>query len=216
MNEINALKQEQHHLNNELLTVKEENATLHRILSEIFNNSSLLNQIIKHQNIVDSLKNNPLSYPLGENIKWSTNPLVVFDLRNSFVSVISANEEFCELFGYSVEEVMSMSWTNFIHPSYIERTKQILMSAKGNTVRFNQCYIKKNGDLFVANDIHTLIYDNNGHINIDIVQIIPIKTDMGPLTRNVTGHDDNIPRINQSEEDLNDYELWSPSSYEIN
>src|SRR5690606_15838149 len=124
------------------------------------------------------------SLSLGDNIKWSTNPLVVFDLRKSQVTVISANEEFCHLFGYTVEEVMSMSWTNFIHPDYIERTKKILMSAKGSTVRFNQCYVHKNGDVFLANDIHTLIHDSNGHISIDIAQILPLKTDMGSLTGN--------------------------------
>lgn len=212
MNEIRALKQEQNQLNNELLSVKEENSILHSILSELFTNTSLLNQIIKHQNLVDSLKNsNTLSYSIGDNVKWSTNPLVVLDLRNSFVSVISANEEFCELFGYTIEEVMTMSWTNFIHPNYIDRTKQILLSAKGSTIRFNQCYILKNGDILLANDIHTLIYDSNGHIKIDIVQILPIKTDIGSVP-NLT-FDDNIPKIGQSDEYLNDY-MWP--SYEIN
>jgi PAS domain S-box-containing protein len=48
--------------------------------------------------------------------------MVVFDLVKSPAIVLTANEKFCRLFGYKLEDVVGMPWKQLIHPDYLERT----------------------------------------------------------------------------------------------
>jgi PAS domain S-box-containing protein len=48
--------------------------------------------------------------------------MVVFDLVKSPAIILTANEQFCRLFGYKMEDVVGMPWKQLIHPDYLERT----------------------------------------------------------------------------------------------
>lgn len=221
LNEIRNMKEDHNRLNNEISLIKDENRKLNGILSGIFGNSQILNQIAQNMRTKDSLtesvklnsSSSAITHPSQDNVKWASNPLVVFDLSQA--SVITANEEFCNMFGYTIDEVKSMNWTKFIHPDYVERTKMILIRhGKANNVRFKQVYVNKFGEPFVSNDTHTLIIDNNGNFKADVVQTIPEKTLVENIKEYVPQHYEfvNNPTVEERQDVIND-DFWLNDEY---
>lgn len=221
LNEIRNIKQDHDRLNNEIAVIKDENRKLHGILTSIFGNGQILSQLAQtmrsKESLADNVKltssNNAIAHTSQDRVKWNSNPLVVFDLSQSQASVITANEEFCDMFGYTIDEVKSMNWTKFIHPDYVERTRSILTHhRKGNNVHFKQVYINKFGKPFVSNDSHTLIMDNNGNIKADVVQTIPEKTSIENIKEYLLHNYDYSNNQADERNDIND-DFWLNDEY---
>ncbi len=102
--------------------------------------------------------------------------MVVFDLIKSPAIVLTANEHFCQLFGYKLEEVIGMPWKKFIHPDYLERTTAILRQKNLQAaIQFTQVYRNSEGMTFVALDTHSFFFGNHGTPRADLVTVQPLQ-----------------------------------------
>ena len=78
---------------------------------------------------------------------------------------IHVNKAFCEMTGYSAEELSSLKWQDITHPDDIEMTQNSinsLLHGKTDSVRFNKRYIKKDGSVLWVDVSSLLRLDNNG------------------------------------------------------
>ncbi len=68
---------------------------------------------------------------------------------------INTNQTFCEMLGYSQEELKNRKWQELTHPEDVELTQNainLLLSGEKEAVRFTKRYIHKNGS-FVWTDV---------------------------------------------------------------
>jgi PAS domain S-box-containing protein len=90
---------------------------------------------------------------------------------------IIINQAFCDIIGYSQEEISTIKWQQLTHPADIEHDQQIvnsILSGERNTARWEKRYIHKNGSV-VWVDINTsLFHDNDGKPLYFITSIIDI------------------------------------------
>lgn len=78
---------------------------------------------------------------------------------------IEVNQAFCELLGYSQEELNNIKWQDISHPDDFELTKheiQPLLSGVKNAARFTKRYLHKNGSIIWADVSTTLRRDSSG------------------------------------------------------
>ncbi len=78
---------------------------------------------------------------------------------------LNANSAFCELIGYSTEELKNKKWADYTHPDDIAYNMNItenILSNGNKSSRWEKRYIHKNGSIIWA-DIHTfLLREENG------------------------------------------------------
>jgi len=78
---------------------------------------------------------------------------------------IHVNKAFCELLGYSVEELVHKTWQEITHPDDINLTQKAidsLVSGQVKTVRFNKRYLHKNGSNVWTDVQSSLRHDETG------------------------------------------------------
>jgi PAS domain S-box-containing protein len=79
---------------------------------------------------------------------------------------LNANKAFCEILGYSLEELRNLRWQEISHAEDIEFTQHqvnLLLSGAKESVRFIKRYIHKNGSVVWADLSTALRRDDNGH-----------------------------------------------------
>ena len=78
---------------------------------------------------------------------------------------LHANQAYCEMIGYSKEEIMDHAWADFTHPDDIAYNNMVIANILANgkkSDRWEKRYIHKNGSIIWV-DIHTLLHrDDNG------------------------------------------------------
>ncbi len=90
---------------------------------------------------------------------------------------IHVNKSFCDMLGYTEEELMSINWATLTHPDDIEGSNQILESLlKGekSMVSYEKRYICKNGGIVWANLNTFLQRDNEGNPKYYITNVVDI------------------------------------------
>lgn len=98
--------------------------------------------------------------------------IVIYDLTKLPATVKTANETFCRMLGYDMQEVLGQPWTKFVHPAYHERVKQIFNTRPLSTIiEFDLVYRHRNGGLFSTFDSHTIIFAADGTPVSDLVAI---------------------------------------------
>jgi len=95
----------------------------------------------------------------------------VFDYSNVGKSITSldgeihVNKAFCEMLGYSPEELQGKTWQDITHPDDLELSQKeidAILSGEKETVRFTKRYLKKNGSIVWADISTSLRWDNQG------------------------------------------------------
>ncbi len=78
---------------------------------------------------------------------------------------LNANAAFCNMIGYSEEELQNKKWADYTYPDDVEINRRILeniISGKEKSARWEKRYLHKNGSITWV-DIHTfLLRDENG------------------------------------------------------
>jgi PAS domain S-box-containing protein len=78
---------------------------------------------------------------------------------------INVNKAFCDMLGYSTEELQARKWQELTYPDDIEATHKALdplLSGEKDSARFEKRYIHKNGPIIWADVSTTLRKDVNG------------------------------------------------------
>lgn len=90
---------------------------------------------------------------------------------------IHVNKAFCEMLGYSPEELQKKKWQDITHPDDIENTEKelnTLLSGKKKKIRFLKRYIKKDGSIVWADILTSLRWDKDHNPMYFITAIIDI------------------------------------------
>jgi PAS domain S-box-containing protein len=76
------------------------------------------------------------------------------------------NAAFCDMLGYSKEEISDKKWNSITHPDDIAYNNYVIakiLAGEAKSVRWEKRYIHKNGSIIWV-DIHTFLHrDTNGH-----------------------------------------------------
>ena len=96
---------------------------------------------------------------------------------------LNVNQAFCNMVGYSAEELKHRKWQEITHPEDIELTNtanEALISGKKESMRFNKRFIHKNGGIVWADVSTSLRRDETGK-PLYFMTIIPgyYRTQMG-------------------------------------
>ncbi|PRP72966.1 GGDEF domain-containing protein, partial [Planoprotostelium fungivorum] len=156
LNEMKKMRQEMDRTNDEMLALRIQN--------------------MKLNNNIESIKarlptNEPLLLTEGKG-------MVAFDLRRHPAYVLTANDIFCQMMGYTLEEVLGKPWQKFIHPDYIERTMSILRSRdhRNPTVSFEQMWVTRQGHAFATTDSHSIFFSNGLPVSDIVFMTLSTKT----------------------------------------
>jgi len=89
-------------------------------------------------------------------------PMIFSDLDDL---VIAVNDAFCEMIGFTREELVGHDSTQFTHPDDIgleQRTNQRLVSSRENQVRFVKHYLRKDGDVITSEVSRSAAHNDAG------------------------------------------------------
>ena len=78
---------------------------------------------------------------------------------------LTVNKAFCDMLGYSQEELVNQRWQDITHPEDIEgsnRVVQLLLAGEKDSVRFTKRYLHKNGSTIWADVSISLRRDQEG------------------------------------------------------
>jgi len=97
----------------------------------------------------------------------------------SFVSgkFIQVNQAFCEMLGYSQEELLAMNFLDFTHPDDMEFSKEFIKNIihkKNQNSSVEKRYVKKDGSIIWAITSASLLRDINNEPRFFIVQVVNI------------------------------------------
>lgn len=87
------------------------------------------------------------------------------------------NKAFCDIVGYSEEELKVKNWKEITHPDDIQESVEIvssLLDGKIDRANYQKRYIHKNGNIVWTDMITALFKDKDGNINSFITTIIDI------------------------------------------
>ncbi|HEY9881570.1 MAG TPA: PAS domain S-box protein, partial [Leptolyngbyaceae cyanobacterium] len=93
-------------------------------------------------------------------------PIAISLARVDNYQIFRVNAAHHQLFGYSNEELATLSFADFAHPDDVEKNvEQVKRMVRGEIPGFQieQRFIKKNGDVILANMTVALIRDREGH-----------------------------------------------------
>jgi len=90
---------------------------------------------------------------------------------------LRANRAFCEMVGYTEEELQGKSWKEITHPDDIEESKQAIQTllTSENEVNYEKRYLHKNGSTVYTNVFSKLQRDENNNPSFFITSIINIS-----------------------------------------
>ena len=136
------------------------------------NKNETLDKIREITNVLTKKENKTFDSMLNESV-WR----VVFDFApvamciagtNTFFKEV--NKYFCEMMGYTREEMLTTPYTSFVHPDDIEKTyaQAGKLGAKRQTEGFKNRYIKKNGEVITL-EWYSIAYDEGAIIAIAII-----------------------------------------------
>jgi len=195
MKELKKVKQDQERLDNEVLNLKLENSNLTSRLRnsqwQVMRLMEYFSQLaesgptqVPYRHPVLSIGSSddepslpdfipPHSYP-GTVPNPSEQPMVVYNVTKNTAIVLTANSTFCELLGYELDEVIGLSWTEFIPPYAIAKTMALLRQTSRNPqsrgiITVDQVYKHTGGGIFNSIDTHTILFGKDGHPISDIV-----------------------------------------------
>ncbi len=72
---------------------------------------------------------------------------------------LHANQAFCDMIGYSIEEIQNQKWEDYTYPDDISYNHQIIgriLAGNGKSFRWEKRYLHKNGSIIWV-DIHTFL-----------------------------------------------------------
>eukprot|EP01126_Amoeba_proteus_P058293 TRINITY_DN7505_c0_g3_i1.p1 TRINITY_DN7505_c0_g3~~TRINITY_DN7505_c0_g3_i1.p1 ORF type:complete len:294 (+),score=47.10 TRINITY_DN7505_c0_g3_i1:94-975(+) len=102
-------------------------------------------------------------------------PIIIFDVSRDPPVVITANNKFCEIFGYTIQEIRGVSFTNFVHPHYVDYSiTKIKQEYLKPSLSFQQVYVTKTGKVMVSQDCHSFFLGDDGVNLIDFVTVNPL------------------------------------------
>jgi PAS domain S-box-containing protein len=90
---------------------------------------------------------------------------------------LQVNRAFCELLGYSDEELVHSRWQDITHPDDIESTQRAidqLLSGERDSARFTKRYLHKNGSVVWADILTSLRRDKEGQPLYFMTNVIDI------------------------------------------
>mmetsp|Transcript_36663 Transcript_36663/g.50445 ORF Transcript_36663/g.50445 Transcript_36663/m.50445 type:complete len:352 (-) Transcript_36663:61-1116(-) len=180
LSEIRKIKEDNRRLQEELLAVKLENLKL----SSMF----LTDQTVPNMSTaLACTRPRP-----REEEDMSEKPMVVYDLRHRPPTILTTNFQFCNLVGYSMDEIIGSPWQKYIHHDYIDRTMAFLSQrAKSPYIHIEQIYKHKDGHIFPTRDKHVLLHDPTGNLVADTVTIIPLPAPSHPHSHSHS-HSDSV------------------------
>ncbi len=91
---------------------------------------------------------------------------------------ISVNDAFCEMLGYSADELRKKNWKDITHPDDIDlaqRMTDLLLSGEQEALRFTKRYLSKQGDVIWADVYTSLRRDAKGNPLYFITTLIDIS-----------------------------------------
>ncbi|PRP81103.1 hypothetical protein PROFUN_01937, partial [Planoprotostelium fungivorum] len=164
-------------------------------------NAFLLNEMKKNMKLNNNIEPIKARLPTNEPLLLTEGKgMVAFDLRRHPAYVLTANDIFCQMMGYTLEEVLGEPWQKFIHPDYIERTMSILRSCdhRNPTVSFEQMWVTRQGHAFATTDSHSIFFSNGLPVSDIVFMTLNTKTkpENDPF---------NITDVNSSAADLQQY-----------
>jgi len=176
--------------------------SLHRIILVILNI-----KLLHHQVLTDLDQNLQKGNVVIKAVKdtFSEHAIVLYDLTKMPPIVKTANDTFCKMLGYDMDDVIGQPWVKFVHPSMYDRTFQIFSARKLSTViEFNQYYKHKNGGAFSTVDSHTIIFDGHTPVS-DLVTIKLARNNINENTEKNNRH--NVPNSTYSVKVVTDQPL---------
>jgi two-component system sensor histidine kinase EvgS len=78
---------------------------------------------------------------------------------------MEVNQAFCDMLGYSRDELIKRSWQEITHPEDVELTQKMIdlvLSGEKETVRFTKRFLHKNGTIIWADLGTALRRDQSG------------------------------------------------------
>jgi len=78
--------------------------------------------------------------------------------------IIQANQSFCQLLGYSKDEILNLSLKNITHPSDYQRTENLykeLLSGRHTNIDYEKRYVRSDGSIFWGHPIVSISYDKD-------------------------------------------------------
>jgi PAS domain S-box-containing protein len=93
--------------------------------------------------------------------------------------ILKANSTFCNLIGYSEDELKQFTFRNFTHPDHIKNDEIGLLKLIAGEIPVYKCekrYIKKNGSEILASTNVSIIRDKNDEVQFFLVMIEDITS----------------------------------------
>ncbi len=88
--------------------------------------------------------------------------------------IMKANKAFCDLIGYTEEELTELTFYDITHPEDLDMNKKVvaeLVQNVSDTVQIEKRYIKKNKDIIWVNVSSTIIYNSQGQALYFLAQV---------------------------------------------
>ncbi len=112
-----------------------------------------------------------------EKFKFVFENSVVGKSLTSISGEIHVNNAFCQILGYSPEEMQKKRWQDITHPDDIEKTQEelnSLLSKERESIRFTKRFIKKDGSIVWGDVLTSLRWDEKQNPLYFITAIIDI------------------------------------------
>jgi len=127
--------------------------------------------------VIDQTQRNKASEQLKESEKKYRNtfewaPIGIAQTRPE--GILHANKQFCEILGYTQDEITHLNFAQITHPDDIELSKiqmSKVNSEPGISSAFEKRYIHKNGNVIWTSATLNSIYNDNGEFQYHIVSI---------------------------------------------
>ena len=121
--------------------------------------------VVKHENITERKFIEELLLESEEKFKYVFENSVIGKTITLLSGEIQANKAFCEMLGYSSEELQHKKWEEMTHPEDLEISQNVvtaLLSGKKKSARFVKRYFHKNGSTIWTDVSSSLRRDKYG------------------------------------------------------
>ncbi len=90
---------------------------------------------------------------------------------------IEINNKFCEIIGYSREEIKKLTWIDFTHPDDVDKNKHLfdkMISGELDSYTMDKRYIKKNGEIVYVSILTGCTRKSDNSLDYQIAHIMDI------------------------------------------